>query len=221
MTGAETWNTCTFEGRASCLPTWHCGVLVLSNTQFSGPSLMLGTTSASFYQIPFLLLDLASPFLSLAIKGTVTDSRVVSTNVAITQRWGYQNIMFFITLYLILTFNLSLHTHPLIHTECFLKCIRKDKEKNVYDKKCGPHIFFLKSNAINHSVCPLRHVSMQLSVWFLILIEYLLYARNCIGISHLLYLLNPIPLFNSYNTPVRQALTSHLQRKKIMAGRLL
>jgi len=135
VTGAETWYTCTFEGRASCLPTWRCGVLVLSNTQFSGPSLMLGTTSASFYQIPFLLLDLASPFLSLAVKGTATDSRVVSTNFAITQRWGYQNITFFITLYLILTFNLSLHTHPLIHTECFLKCIRKDKDKKVYDKK--------------------------------------------------------------------------------------
>ena len=62
---------------------------------------------------------------------------------------------------------------------------------------------------------------MQLSMWFLILIECLLYARNCIGMSHLLYLLNPIPLFNSHNTPVRQALTSHLKRKKITAGRLL
>ena len=135
MTGAETWYTCTFEGRPSCLSTWRRGVLVLSNTQFSGPFLMLGTTSASFYQIPFLLLDLASPFLSLGIKGTTSDSRVVRTNFTITQRWGYQNIMFFITLNLILTFNLSLHTHPLTHTECFLKCIRKDKEKNIYDKK--------------------------------------------------------------------------------------
>lgn len=92
----------------------------------------------------------------------------------------------------------------------------------IKSKSVAPtQIFFLKSNAINHSVCPLRHVSMQLSVWFLILTEYLLYARNCIGISHLLYLLNPIPLFNSHNTPVRQALTSHLKRKKIKAGRLL
>ena len=135
MTRAETRYTCTFEGSTSCLPTWRCGVLVLSNTQFSGPSLMLGTTSACFHQIPSLLLDLASPVLPLAIKCTTTDSRAVSTNFTITQRWGYQNITFFITLYLILTFTLSLHTHPLIHTACFSKCIRKDKEKNVYDKK--------------------------------------------------------------------------------------
>lgn len=67
------------------MSTWRRGVLVLSNTQFSGPFLMLGTTSASFYQIPFLLLDLSSPFLSLGIKGTTSDSRVVRTNLPYTK----------------------------------------------------------------------------------------------------------------------------------------
>lgn len=131
------------EGPPACLPgavEFWCFPI----PNFQVLSWMLGTTSASFYQIPFLLLDLASPFLSLGIKGTTSDSRVVRTNFTITQRWGYQNITFFITLNLILTFNLSLHTHPLTHTECFLKCIRKDKEKiyMIKVKVSLPHRYF-------------------------------------------------------------------------------
>lgn len=121
-----------------------------------------------------------------------------------------------------LTFNLSLHTHPLILTQyAFSKSSMKVKMYMLEGKVPLTTQLLLSSSAINHLRSPPSHVSLQLSVCIFIFIECLLSARNCIGTFHLLWVLIPLLSFNSHSTPGRQALISHFMKEKIKAGRLL
>lgn len=71
----------------------------------------------SFHQIPLLLLDVASPFPLLATHGLSPDSSVADKDFTITQDGEYQDAPFCILLYLILSFNLTLHAYPSILTQ--------------------------------------------------------------------------------------------------------
>lgn len=126
----------TFErGRGLLLA--HLGQLSLdaSSAQISVPPWMLGTVSASFYQIPFSLLDSASQFLLLATQGTSPDSRAVSANFRIRQRQRHQDATSSSAVYLILTFNWSLHTPIHTHTACSPQVVCEGQSKDEKGKK--------------------------------------------------------------------------------------